>query len=93
MTGAVEGTVSVDAATGVPLLAELRAAYTMRRGAAGIPMHGAVNVRASIEEIGQSPTIAEPEAENLAPRQRTVPDERALLGGLPRAPERPRGAP
>jgi hypothetical protein len=56
-------------------------------------MHGALEVRTSIEEIGQSPAIAEPEAEALAPRQRTVPDERALLGGLPRAPARPRGTP
>ncbi|HEY8924376.1 MAG TPA: hypothetical protein VIU64_08340 [Polyangia bacterium] len=89
----LDGTIAVDVATGVPLLAELRASYTMRRGAAGTPMHGAVDVRTSIEEIGQSPEIAEPEAEDLAPRQRTVPDEKALLGGLPRAPARPRGAP
>jgi hypothetical protein len=91
MAGSVEGTVAIDMATGVPLVAELRGTYTMRRGAT--PMHGAVSVRTSIEEIGQSPAIAEPEAENLGPRQRTVPDERALLGGLPRAPARPRGAP
>lgn len=93
MAGDIDGTVAVDVATGVPLLAEVRGKYTMRRGTAGTPMHGAVTVRTSIEEIGQSPAIAEPEAENLAPRQRTVPDERALLGGLPRAPARPRGAP
>jgi hypothetical protein len=89
----VEGTILVDNLTGAPLVAEVRATYTMRRGPEGTPMHGAVNVRTSIEEIGQSPAIAEPEAENLAPRQRTVPDERALLGGLPRAPLRARGAP
>lgn len=93
MAGSVEGTVAIDVATGVPLLAELRGTYTMRRGVAATPMHGVVSVRTSIEEIGQSPVIAEPEAEDLAPRQRTVPDERALLGGLPRAPARPRGAP
>jgi len=91
---AVDGTISVDEKTGVPLLAEVKARYTMRRGAGeGTPMHGALEVRTSIEELGQSPAIAEPEAEALAPRQRTVPDERALLGGLPRAPARPRGTP
>lgn len=90
----VAGDIAIDDQTGVPLLAEVKAQYTMRRGPGeGTPMHGALDVRTSIEEIGQSPVIAEPEAEALAPRQRTVPDERALLGGLPRAPARPRGAP
>jgi len=101
----VEGTVMIDEQLGIPLLAEIHGAYTMLRanppespeGAKGpegngTPMHGAVDARVSIEEIGSSPAIAEPEAEDLTPRQRTVPDERALLGGLPRAPARPRGA-
>lgn len=90
----VEGTILLDEKTGAPLLAEIKAKYTMRRGAGeGTPMHGSLEVRTSIEDIGQSPAIAEPEAEALVPRQRTVPDERALLGGLPRAPARPRGTP
>ncbi|HEY4184500.1 MAG TPA: hypothetical protein VGP07_05490 [Polyangia bacterium] len=90
----VEGTVMIDEQLGIPLLAEIHATYTMRRGeGAGTPMHGVVDARTSIEEIGSSPEIAEPEAEDLAPRQRTIPDERAMLGGLPRAPARPRGAP
>lgn len=98
----VEGVVMIDEQLGIPLLAEIHASYTMRRpataespaGANGEapPMHGAVDARVSVEEIGTSPAIAEPEADDLAPRQRTVPDERALLGGLPRAPARPRGA-
>ena len=94
----VEGTVMIDEQLGIPLLAEIHGAYTMRRAGQGegqgdgVPMHGAVDARVSIEEIGTSPSIAEPEAEDLASRQRTVPDERALLGGLPRAPARPRGA-
>lgn len=96
----VQGTIMIDEQLGIPLLAEIHGAYTMRRAAAadgkepgeGTPMHGAVDARISIEEIGRSPAIAEPEAEDLAPRQRTVPDERAMLGGLPRAPARPHGA-
>jgi len=89
----VEGIIKIDEQLGVPLLAEVHGKYTMRRGVGeGTPMHGAVDARTSIEEIGSSPAIAEPEADDLAPRQRTVPDERALLGGLPRAPARPRGA-
>ncbi len=101
VAGSVEGTVVIDDATGLPLQADLRAKYTMRRpgggsvgaggnstnapSAADIPMQGAVEVRTSIEEIGQSPPIARPEAENAPIRQRTVPEEKALLGGLPRA--------
>jgi len=96
----VEGTIMIDEQLGIPLLAEIHGAYTMRRADAGAgkdtsegtPMHGAVDARVSIEEIGSSPVIAEPEADDLAPRQRTVPDERAMLGGLPRAPARPHGA-
>ena len=93
----VEGTVMIDEQLGIPLLAEVHGTYTMRRpegtgDGEGKPMHGAVDARTSIEEIGRSPAIAEPEADDLAPRQRTVPDERAMLGGLPRAPARPRGA-
>lgn len=89
----LDGTVMVDEKTGAPLVAELRARYSMRRGAGeGTPMHGAVDVKTSIEEIGQSPMIAEPDAEDFVPRQRTVPEEKSLLGGLPRA-ARPRGTP
>ena len=96
----VDGTIMIDEQLGIPLLAQIHGAYTMRRADAGqgkepgegTPMHGAVDAQTSIEEIGSSPVIAEPEADDLAPRQRTIPDERAMLGGLPRAPARPHGA-
>ena len=109
--GTIEGTIVIDEGTGLPLQAELRARYTMRRapvsgstGAGGkaaaagdttasIPMWGALEVKASFEEIGASPPIARPEAEDLPLRQRTVPEEKALLGGLPRSAPPPRGAP
>lgn len=90
LAGAVDGTVVVDRLTGVPLLAEIRARYSMRRatGTPGqwAPMVGALEVRTSVEEIGASPEIAPPEAEDPPQRMRTVPDEKALLGGLARAP-------
>jgi hypothetical protein len=93
VAGTVEGTILIDDKTGVPLVAEIHARYTMRRGPGdGTPMHGAVDVKTSIDEIGQSPAIAEPEAEEFVPRQRTVPEEKSLLGGLPRLP-RARGTP
>jgi hypothetical protein len=103
VAGTVDGTVAIDDATGLPLQVEIRAKYTMRRnsvgggrdagGDTGTPMQGAVEVRASIEEIGSSPRIARPEGENLPLRQRTVPEEKALLGGLPRMAPPLRGAP
>jgi hypothetical protein len=58
-----------------------------------IPMAGLIKVKVTIEEIGTSPHIARPEAEDLPLRQRLVPDEKALLGGLPRSAPAPRGAP
>jgi hypothetical protein len=62
-------------------------------GGAVIPMAGLVKIKATIEEIGTSPPIARPEAEDLPLRQRTVPEEKTLLGGLPRSAPPPRGAP
>lgn len=108
VAGFVDGTVAIDEATRMPLTVELRARYSMRRaanagagggdtragGTAGtIAMTGALEIKASVEEIGSSPPIARPEAEDLALRQRTVPEEKALLGGLPRSAPAPRGAP
>jgi hypothetical protein len=99
----LDGTIVIDEVTGLPLEANIRAQYSMRRpaptaaaggakgtavdetAAAGVAMHGVVNVRASIEELGQSPAIARPESEDFPIRQRTVPEEKALLGGLPRS--------
>ena len=88
----VAGTVVIDKATGLPLLTDIRATYSMLRGGT-TPMHGAVEVHTSIEEIGRSPLIARPEAEAFSFRQRTVPEEKALLGGLPRTPSIPRAGP
>ncbi len=97
----IEGSAAIDDVTGIPLFADFRARYSMRRvagtsgsglspgpggtAAAETRLRGALDVRASIEDIGQSPDIARPEAEDVPPRQRTVPDEKALLGGLPRS--------
>jgi hypothetical protein len=61
--------------------------------AGAIAMWGAIEVKTTVEEIGSSPTITRPEAEDLPLRQRTVPEEKALLGGLPRAAPPARGAP
>lgn len=89
VAGSVVGLFVVDSATGAPILAELKARYSMRRPTAAgdaEPMVGSLAVRTSIEEIGSSPEITRPEAEDGALRARTVPDERALLTGLARLP-------
>jgi hypothetical protein len=95
----IEGTIVIDDATGLALRTEIRAKYAMRRGDGnsrggntGTPMHGEIDVRTSIEEIGQSPVIARPEAEDPPLRPRTVPEEKALLGGLPRSAPPVRGS-
>jgi len=92
---ALDGTLKIDKATRVPLEATLRAAYRMMRpnGAAegeGVPMRGRYEVRLAVSEIGTSPLVAPPEAEEVPQRQRTVQEEKTLLGGLAsRAPLRP----
>lgn len=96
--GSIDGMVVIDDATGLPLQADFRAQYSMRRpassGAKGsapeVPMHGALDVRSAIEDIGRSPDIARPEAEDLPARARTVPEEKALLSGLPRSTPAPK---
>jgi len=87
VAGTVEGSVVIDDLSELPISIDLRARYTMRRGSTdqGTPMQGGVDVRASIEDIGRSPRITKPDAEDMPIRQRTVPEEKALLGGLPPA--------
>ena len=94
----VDGTFVVDEASGALLHVDVKSSYNMRRSDRGTeadgkredtPMRGFVEVRTSIEDIGASPTIARAEAEDFPFRQRTVPEEKALLSGLPRqAPRR-----
>jgi hypothetical protein len=86
----LEGTLKVDAATRVPVEGTLHAAYHMRRGAGGdakgggegVSMQGRFDLKLLTSDIGSSPAIAPPEAEEVPPRQRTVQEEKTLLGGL-----------
>lgn len=48
----------------------------------GVPMHGRFDVKLLTSDIGSSPEIAPPEAEEVPPRQRTVQEEKTLLGGI-----------
>jgi hypothetical protein len=47
-----------------------------------LPIAGEIAVSAALDDMGKVGDIAMPEADTLHPRQRTVLEERALLGGL-----------
>jgi len=86
------GHLVVDDATGALRAADLAATF-QARGDAG-PEQGAVEVHASVADVGSTATIERPAAEELSLRQRTVPEAHALLRGLAeperRAPSAPR---
>jgi hypothetical protein len=71
----------VDDATGALREVELSATFTAKRD--GRDLEGAVDVRGTLTDVGTTAAIAAPAAEELALRQRTVPEQRELLGGLP----------
>jgi hypothetical protein len=58
--------------------ANLEARFTLRRD--GAPLSGLIRVNASIEGRGRVDPISPPPAEELNVRQRTILEERALLG-------------
>ena len=80
----------VDDATGALREIELSATFTAKRD--GRDLEGAVDVRGTLTDVGATAAIAAPAAEELALRQRTVPEQRELLGGLPSTRPLPGGA-
>jgi hypothetical protein len=79
--GALSGEVAVDDASGAVMKADLSATFTAEDDGHRLP--GAVEVHAALADLGGVPAIARPAAEDLALRQRTVPEQRELLSGLP----------
>jgi len=79
----LEGRVNLDAAGRLPLAFACQASFQATRD--GLPVAGEIAVSATLAEVGQVADVAMPEAEPLRLRQRTVLEERALLGGLPAA--------
>lgn len=75
---ALDGLVRLDAASMAPLQAKLEARFSLNRD--GVPMTGLVRVDAEALELGQVKPIEAPQAEELQVRQRTILEERALLG-------------
>jgi len=64
---------------------ECRATFGAIRDAVprdGVPIEGEVAVAATVDQIGKVPDVTMPDAETLHVRQRTILEEKALLGGL-----------
>jgi hypothetical protein len=79
----LEGQAALDQAGRLPLAFACQASFQAVRD--GLPVAGEIVVSATLAEVGQVADVTLPEAEPLHLRQRTVLEERALLGGLPAA--------
>jgi hypothetical protein len=77
----LSGRVVVDDASGALREIELSAAFTTKRD--GRALKGEVEVHGALADVGTTPEIVAPPSEDLALRQRIVPEQRELLGGLP----------
>jgi hypothetical protein len=76
----IAGHVTLDAAGKLPLTFTCKASFQALRDAS--PIAGEVAVAATLAEVGKVADLTMPEADTLHVRQRTVLEERALLGGL-----------
>jgi hypothetical protein len=77
------GQVTLDAASQLPLAFACQASFQAKRD--DLPVAGEIAVTATLDQIGKAADITMPDADALPVRQRTVLEERALLGGLPAA--------
>jgi hypothetical protein len=84
----LDGRIWVDDATGALLASELAVAFTGKRGEqpGAQPIEGKIDVRSTVDGVASTPPVVKPAAEELALRQRIVPEQKELLGGLPSAP-------
>jgi hypothetical protein len=78
----LSGRVVVDDATGALVRSDLRAKFST---AEPKPVEGTVEVHTVLTEVASTPAIEKPSAEDLAMRQRTLPEQRELLRGLGQA--------
>lgn len=84
---AVQGRAVVDDASGALVRADINVRFAAKDQ--GGPVTGTAEVHAELSDIANTPAIARPEApqaEELAFRQRIVPEQRELMRGLPQAP-------
>ena len=83
----LEGEARLDPRSGALLAFTLLARFSARR--AEVPLEGELSVTSKLDGIGATAAITAAAAEPLKPRQRTVLEERALLGDLVRGKEAP----
>lgn len=76
----VDGHMLVDERSGALVKADMRAAYTLTQDGRGL--YGTIDVKANLTEAAAVPPIQKPAAEELSFRQRIVPEQKELLGGL-----------
>jgi hypothetical protein len=76
----LDGQVTLDAAGHAVRAFACKMSFVAVR--AGLPVEGAMDVVAAVDQAGAVADIVLPEADTLHPRQRTVLEERALLPGL-----------
>jgi hypothetical protein len=76
----LEGQATLDVASRLPLLFACKAGFAATRD--DLPIAGEIEVGATLADLGKVASIAMPDAGTLPIRQRTVLEERALLGGL-----------
>jgi hypothetical protein len=81
---ALDGRVSIDDATGALLQADLQTTFTAKQG--GRTMRGEIEVHTALSDVGRAAAIERPPAQDLALRQRIVPEQRELLQGLAAGP-------
>jgi hypothetical protein len=81
---ALGGRIVVDDATGALMRCDLTAKFATTEGDQK-PVQGTVEVHSVLSDVASTPAIEKPAAEDLAMRQRTLPEQRELLRGLGQA--------
>jgi hypothetical protein len=71
---------------GGKLLLDFTCMTDYRAARDGVPIEGNAAVAMAVDELGTTGDVVMPESETLSTRQRTILDERALLGGIRSAP-------
>jgi hypothetical protein len=77
---ALEGQARLHTESGVLQAFTLHTRFSAKRDQ--LPIDGEIAVNGSLQDLGTVPAITMPDAEPVPTRQRTILDERALLGGL-----------
>jgi hypothetical protein len=85
------GRALVDDATGALVQVDLTAKFTTKRE--GRDLEGAVEVHGALSDVAKTAEIQRPAYEDPALKQRLVPEQRDLLGGLPSTRPLPQAAP